>query len=88
MLSYPIELEADDGTIFATAPDFPELTTFGDDRDEALARAVSALQEAIAARIHLGQDVPAPSRGKVRAILPTLAAAKVMLYQGMKAQRD
>ena len=36
----------------ATSPDFPELTTFGDDRDEALARAVGALEEAVAARIH------------------------------------
>lgn len=86
MLSYPIKLEEDDDTILGTAPDFPELTTFGDDRDEALTRAVSALQEAIAARIHLGHDVPTPSRGKVRAILPTLTAVKVMLYQGMKAQ--
>ena len=86
MLSYPIKLETDDSTVLAASPDFPELTTFGDDRDEALARAGHALQEAIAARIHLGQDIPMPSNGKVRAILPTLTAVKVMLYQGMKAQ--
>ena len=86
MLSYPIRLEEDDDAILATAPDFSELTTFGDDHDEALARAVGALQEAIAARIHLGRDIPTPSRGKVRAILPTLTAVKVMLYQGMKTQ--
>ena len=49
-------------------------------------RAGSALQEAISARIHLGQDIPTPSKGKVRAILPTLTAVKVMLYQGMKTQ--
>ena len=86
MLSYPIKLKNDDPTVLATSPDFPELTTFGDDRDEALARAGHALQEAIAARIHLRQDIPTPSRGKVRAILPTLTAVKVMLYQGMKTQ--
>ena len=86
MLSYPIKLEDDDHTVLATSPDFPELTTFGDDCDEALARAGGALQEAIAARIHLGQDIPPSSRGKVRAILPTLTAVKVMLYQGMKTQ--
>ena len=39
MLTYPIVLENDDGTLLATSPDFPELTTFGMDRDEALARA-------------------------------------------------
>ena len=40
MLTYPILLQEDDGTLLATSPDFPELTTFGMDRDEALARAV------------------------------------------------
>ena len=86
MLSYPIALEDDDGTVLATSPDFPELTTFGDDRDEALARAVDALEEAIAARIHDGRDIPSPSRGRHRATLPTLTAIKVILYQGMRDQ--
>ena len=86
MLTYPIELEDDDGTVLATSPDFPELTTFGDDRDEALARAVGALEEAVAARIHDGRDVPPPSGGEVRATLPTLTAVKVILYQGMRDQ--
>ena len=86
MLSYPIDLEDDDGTVLATSPDFPELTTFGDDRDEALERAVDALEEAIAGRIHMAQDIPPPSRGKNCATLPTLTAIKVILYQGMKDQ--
>ena len=86
MLTYPILLEEDDGTLLATSPDFPELTTFGMDRDEALARAVDALEEAIAARIHDGRDIPAPSQGPEIAVLPTLTAIKVMLYQGMREQ--
>ena len=86
MLTYPILLEEDDGTLLATSPDFPELTTFGMDRDEALARAVDALEEAIAARIHDGRDIPAPSQGPETAVLPTLTAIKVMLYQGMREQ--
>ena len=84
MLRYPIELEEDDGTVMVTSPDFPELTTFGDDRTEALARAVDALEEAISARIHLCQEIPSPSHGKNRVRLPTLTAVKVILYQGMK----
>ena len=64
MLAYPITLEDDDGTVLATSPDFPELTTFGDDREEAIARAVHALDEAIAARIHDRRDIPAPSHGR------------------------
>ena len=60
MLAYPIVLEDDEGSLLATSPDFPELTTFGIDTDEALARAVDALEEAIAARIHDGRDIPPP----------------------------
>ena len=84
MLTYPIQLEEDDGSVMATSPDFPELTTFGDDRDDALAHAVDALEEAIAARIHAGQDIPSPSNGDVQVGLPTLTAVKVILYQGMR----
>ena len=86
MLAYPIMLEDDDGTLLVTSPDFPELTTFGDDREEAVARAVNALEEAIAARIHDRKDIPAPSQGKTYAVLPTLISVKVMLYQGMRDQ--
>lgn len=87
MLDYPVKLTADDnGTVLVTAPDFPELTTFGDDQDEALARAVDALEEAIAARVARRAEVPPPSRGEYRAGLPTLTAVKVLLYQGMKDQ--
>lgn len=84
MLSYPITLEEDDGTLLVTSPDFPELTTFGEDREEAIARAVDALEEAIAARMHSRLDVPQPSEGEVYATLPTLTAVKLMLYQGMR----
>ena len=72
--------------MLATSPDFPELTTFGDGREEAIARAVHALEEAIAARIHLRKNIPEPSRGETYAVLPTLTSVKVMLYQGMKEQ--
>ncbi len=86
MLAYPITLEDDNGTVLVTSPDFPELTTFGDDREEAVARAVHALEEAIAARIHDRKDIPAPSRSETYAVLPTLTSVKVMLYQGMRDQ--
>ena len=84
MLAYPIQLEEDEGSVMATSPDFPELTTFGDDRDDTLTHAVDALEEAIASRIHAGQDVPSPSNGDVRVGLPSLTAVKVILYQGMR----
>lgn len=86
MISYPIQLEDDDDSVLATSPDFPELITFGSDREEALAQAVYALEEAIAARIHDGEEIPKPSSGPDGVALPSLTAVKVMLYQGMKEQ--
>lgn len=87
MLVYPIYLEEDGNTILATSPDFPELTTFGEDYDEAQTRALNAVQEAIAARIHDRRDIPPPSPGgDGRIPLPTLTAVKVILYQGMRDQ--
>ena len=86
MLYYPLELEEDGGTVLITSPDFPELTTFGEDRDEALERVVDALEEAVAARIHDRRDIPMPSPGGEVRVLPTLTAVKVILYQGMMDQ--
>lgn len=87
MLAYPLTLHDDDGSVMVISPDFPELTTFGDDREEAVARAVDALEEAIAARMHSRLDIPLPSRGLVYATLPTLTAVKLMLYQGMRDRK-
>ena len=42
--------------------------------------------QAIAARIHDGRDISLPSQGRQVAVLPTLTAVKVMLYQGMREQ--
>ena len=86
MLDYPVQLEDDDGSILVIAPDFPELTTFGEDRDDARMRAVDAFEEAIAARMHDAQDIPDPSPGEVRVVLPTLTAVKVTLYRTMRSQ--
>ena len=88
MVAYPIVFKDDGGTLLGTFQDFPELTTLGTDREDALARAVDALEEAIAARIHDGRDISQPSRGREVALLPTLTAVKVMLYQGMHEQRS
>ena len=87
MLDYPVELRRDgDGAWLLTAPDFPELATFGKGRKDALARAEDALEEAIAARIAHRDDVPRPSRGRVTVTLGSLTAVKVLLYRGMREQ--
>ena len=87
MLAYPVALQPDDNdTFLVTSPDFPELTTYGEDREEALARAVDALEEAIAVRMYSRKDIPPPSPGAECAVLSAIITAKVMLYQGMREQ--
>ena len=86
-MDYPIRLAQDDnGTFLATSVDFPELSTFGDDRDDALRHAVDALEEAIAARIARREDIPQASKGRNRVYLPTQTEIKVLLYIAMREQ--
>jgi antitoxin HicB len=57
----------DNGTLLVTCPDLPEVTTFGEEPDDALQHAADAIEEALAARIARRQDVPAPtSRSTVK----------------------
>lgn len=86
MLAYPIKLRPDNGSLLVTSPDFPELTTFGNDEDDALAHAADALEEAIAGRIAAKEDVPSPSRGRRLVRLPTQTSLKVFIYQEMRRQ--
>ena len=65
MLEYPIMLEEDDNdTLLVTSPDFPELTTFGDDREDAIARAVGCARRGDrGAHVRPGRD-PAAILGR------------------------
>ncbi len=63
MLTYPIELTPDDNdTYFVTSPDFPELKSFGETREEAAHYASKALEEAVAARLNHFEEIPRPSQ--------------------------
>ena len=90
MYTYSVDLESDDNdTIMVFFPDVPGAITFGDDEDEALMRAVDALETMFIAYIGGRQDIPKPSRsrkGQQTVTLPTLSAAKVSLYQTMREQ--
>ena len=88
MLSYPVEFTADDNdTVMVTSPDFPELTTYGADRDDALYHAIDAFEEVLAGRMAYREDIPTPSKGKYRVLLATQVALKVALYQAMRESR-
>lgn len=85
---YAITVEPDDnGTLLVTCPDLPEVTTFGDDKGDAMRRAAGAIEEAIAARIARDEDIPGPSRmvGQMTIGLPPLTSAKVELYRAARA---
>ena len=89
MLRYPVKLARDsNGTLLVTAPDFPEVVTFGEDEGDALMRAADAIATAIQGRISDREDVPHPSkpkRGHRLASLSALTWAKLELYRAMLA---
>jgi len=88
--AYPVTLTKDsNGTILVDFPDFPEAHTFGDTKDEALARAVDALATVLDAYIADRRDIPRPSLRDRQTVvfLPALMASKVVLYELMRGRR-
>jgi antitoxin HicB len=87
MLGYRIKFEPDDnGTLLVTCPALPEVTTFGDDEADAMRHAVEAIEEAIAARMADGEEVPdGHQRGPHLVRLPALTVLKVELYRQLRA---
>ena len=66
-MDYSIKLTRDeDGSLLATSVDFPELVTFGDDREDALRHAVDALEEIHLARLEGCRDESATARFGIR----------------------
>jgi antitoxin HicB len=87
MLQYPVRLTKDpSGSWVVTVPDFPEAHTFGDDKDDALARAADAIASAMQGRIGDRKVVPTPSprkRGQHLVAIPAVVTAKLALYRAM-----
>jgi len=88
-LRYPIRLEPDEDTVLATCPLLPEVTTFGENEADALRHARDAVEEALAARISDGKEIPTPPvRPRGRAVtLPALTAIKVELYWALRTAK-
>ncbi|MGO9768886.1 MAG: type II toxin-antitoxin system HicB family antitoxin [Roseiarcus sp.] len=88
-MRYAVKLSPDDdGTILVKVPDIPEAITFGEDRDDALARAVDAIGTAIIAAMAAREDAPPPQAvGSEAVALPALSAAKIELYRAMRRGR-
>jgi antitoxin HicB len=87
-LLYAVRLRPDDnGMLLVTSRVFRELTTFGEDRKEALHHTAAALTGLIESYMDRGLPIPTPrakpgSRNLV--VVPTLLAAKVALYMAMR----
>jgi antitoxin HicB len=85
--AYRVKLEPDDdGTLLVTSKALPEVTTFGDDVADALRHARDAIEEALAARIADGADIPdGDGRGPHLVRLPAMTGLKVELYRALRA---
>ena len=86
-LVYRVRLQPDDnGTFLVTCRAFPEVTTFGETHADAMMHARDAIEEALAARIADGEDIPdADMRGPHLVRLPALTALKAELYRSLRA---
>jgi antitoxin HicB len=85
MGAYNIDLTPDDnGTFLITCPALPEVTTFAESEADAGRVARLAVEEAIAARIAGGRDVPPwqgqVTRGRPFVLVPLQTEIKVSLY--------
>src|SRR5207253_193872 len=70
--------------------DFPEAITQGETLENALIEATDCLEEAIANRIEMKLDIPAPSqlkKNQYAIILHTTFAAKTALYLAMRERK-
>jgi antitoxin HicB len=87
--TYPVKLTADrrDGGYVVTCRDLPEAITQGENIEDALVEAADALEEAIAARIDDGRDIPRPTtakRGERLVSVPPSMALKAAVYLAVR----
>ena len=88
--SYPVDLTPDDNdTLLVTFPGLPPATTFGEDEADALLHARDALTEMFVHCMDERRAIPRPSKprkGQRVVEVPPLVAAKLALYEAMRAQ--
>ena len=88
MYPYPVRFKTDtNGTLLVTFPDVPEAITFGENRADAMTRAVEALEAALSLYMDDRREIPRPKQVGPRAqvvTLPALSEAKIALYEWMR----
>ena len=86
-MRYRVTLERENGLVNVYFPDVPGVQTFGDDEQEALVRAVDALETMFMGLIECREDIPrprAPKRGEKTITLPALTTAKLELWPAVR----
>jgi antitoxin HicB len=88
---YVVELQTCEGQVLVSCPDIPGMHSVGDDQADALREAVDGLETILAAIMQDREPIPkakAVANGRDRhfVYLPTIAMAKIALYQAMLAQ--
>jgi len=89
LFAYAVKLTPDKrgGGYVVTCRDLPEAITQGETIEESLAEAADALEEAIAARIDDGREIPIPTRAKSRereVSVPPSMALKAAVYLAVR----
>jgi antitoxin HicB len=86
-LGYRVRLEPDGDSVLVTCRALPEVSTFGADEADALKHARDAIEEALAARMSDGEDIPVgEARGPHLVRLPALTSLKAALYWQMRKE--
>ena len=89
-MRYAVKLSKHDDAYIVTCRDLPGFNSVGDSIDDALAESVDAIALVLQDQIDHRQPVSRPSekkRGEYWVALPALDAAKIGLYEVMRAQR-
>jgi antitoxin HicB len=88
MFGFPVDLSDDEGTVLVKFPDIPEAITFGEDRDEALMRAVDALETALMIYVDKRRPIPrsSPCKGRPMVSPCAMSIVKLSIHQAMVDQ--
>ncbi|MGS0943699.1 type II toxin-antitoxin system HicB family antitoxin (plasmid) [Pseudomonas luteola] len=89
MNEYPVDVHVEDGCVWVSSPDIPELHSAGDDEAEALLEAVDGLESALSIYVSQRRAIPAaskPKKGQKTVRLPALTVAKIALWNAMVEQ--
>ena len=90
MLAYPVTITEDDGWFIVESPDFPNVTAYGETKEEALEDAVNAIATGVSMCMRNGKQLPAPSpalAGQPVVSLPTHLVLKALLHGEMLRQK-